>query len=110
MNLNTHHSSQAERQAAERKQALTQELLERYGPMVGGVELRAVLKFRTASAFYKSLNAGRLGVHVFHLEGRSGLFCMTAEIAEWMCSVSQKPSDAPPQPEDDEKPPEGDAP
>lgn len=76
----------------EQKNALHRELLERYGAMIGGAELRAVLKFRTPSAFYKALKLEKLGVHVFHLQGRRGLFCMTVDIADWMLAVSQKPS------------------
>lgn len=92
MNEKPPHSTDIELHFVDQKAALTKDLHERYGAMIGGAELRTVLKFRTASAFYKALKQGKLGVHVFRLEGRQGFFCMTADVVEWMLAVSQRPN------------------
>lgn len=60
------------------------EQVARYGPLIGGAELRQVLGFRTQDAFQKARAGGTLGVRVFTLAGRKGWFATTREACEWV--------------------------
>lgn len=64
------------------------ELLEMYGPMVSGRAVVAVLGFKSYSAFYKARHEEKLPVKVFDLEGRRGPFARTADVADWLESMS----------------------
>lgn len=68
---------------------LRSELLERYGAMVGGPELTKLLGFKTYAAFYRTWRAGDLGVQVFHIPGRRGLFALTQDVAAWMSQLAR---------------------
>lgn len=59
-------------------------LLEKYGPLMGGAELRRALGFRTPSAFAYAQRAGQLGIRVFDIPGRRGKFALTADVAAWL--------------------------
>jgi hypothetical protein len=58
--------------------------IHRYGPMIGGVELRQFLGFRTSSAFLKARSLGPIGLATFGLPGRQGQFALTAEACAWV--------------------------
>lgn len=73
---------------------LRSELLECYGPMVGGPELIKLLGFKTYTAFYRTWRAGDLGVQVFHIPGRRGLFALTQDVAAWMSQLARPASPA----------------
>ena len=59
-----------------------------YGPMVSGRAVVTVLGFKSYSAFYKARREEKLPVKVFDLEGRRGPFARTADIADWLESMS----------------------
>lgn len=65
-------------------------LVSRYGPLVGGHDLRKLLGFRTAAAMQRAVRQGLMRAPVFHLEGRRGLFAITSEIAEWLLQERAK--------------------
>jgi hypothetical protein len=61
-----------------------EEQTERYGPVVGGEALRSLLGFRTAAAFQKARLQGQVGVAVFGIPGRQGVFAVTQEACGWL--------------------------
>lgn len=63
---------------------LTDQLLSRYGPTLGGRDLYGALGFKTYAAFHRSKQRGEVGVNVFTLPGRRGWFALTANVAEWL--------------------------
>lgn len=67
---------------------LRSELLERHGALVGGPDLTKLLGFKTYAAFYRTWRAGELGVQVFHIPGRRGLFALTQDVAAWMSQLA----------------------
>src|SRR3546814_18378992 len=64
--------------------AWIEEQIDRYGPVVGGESLRSFLGFRTAAAFQKARLQGQVGVAVFGLPGRQGVFSVTQEACAWV--------------------------
>lgn len=64
--------------------SLDQQLLDQYGPTLGGKELYAALGFRSYSAFHRSMQLGELGINVFTLPGRRGWFALTTDVAAWL--------------------------
>jgi len=68
---------------------LDQQLLDRYGPTLGGKELYLALGFRSYSAFHRSKQLGELGINVFTLPGRRGWFALTTEVAAWLTEQSK---------------------
>lgn len=63
---------------------LAGQLLDQYGPALGGQDLYAALGFKTYAAFHRSKQRGEVGVHVFPLPGRRGWFALTMDVAEWL--------------------------
>lgn len=61
-----------------------EEQLSRYGPVVGGGALRSLLGFRTPAAFQKARLQGQIGIIVFALPGRQGVFAVTEEACRWV--------------------------
>lgn len=70
--------------SASEAKPLNEELLDRYGPTLGGKELYAALGFRSYGAFHRSKQLGELGINVFTLPGRRGWFALTTEVAAWL--------------------------
>jgi len=69
---------------------LKNQLLTRFGPVLGGRDLYAALGFKTYAAFHRSRQRGEIGVNVFSLPGRRGAFALTIAIAEWLESQAAK--------------------
>lgn len=69
---------------------LRSELLELYGPLIGGEELMRAAGFRTANAFKLAVRRGRVGFNVFQITGRRGQFARTSDVAEWLDSVGHQ--------------------
>ena len=63
---------------------LTRHMLLRYGSTMGGRELYNALGFKTYAAFYRSKQKGELGVTVFSLPGRRGLYALTTDVSHWL--------------------------
>lgn len=66
-----------------------EEQVNRYGPVVGGSDLRSLLGFRTAAAFQKARLQGQLEVLVFTMRGRQGMFAVTQEACRWVLAQRQ---------------------
>lgn len=62
----------------------TEMLVDRYGPLIGGRDLRELLGFRTAAAMQRAIRQHLLKAPVFHIQGRRGLFAITTEVAGWL--------------------------
>lgn len=75
--------TQSGQDVAARRQAL----LERYGAVVGGEELRHLLGYRSKTTFFRHQAAGTLQVRMQAIRGRRGLFASTEEVADWMESL-----------------------
>ena len=71
---------------------LRNELLELYGPLIGGEELMRAAGFKTANAFKLAIRRGRVGFHVFQITGRRGQFARTSDVAEWIDSIGHATS------------------
>lgn len=72
---------------------IEEKLFERYGALIGGAKLYAVLGFKTYSAFYRAKVIGELGVNVFQLQGRRGWFALTDDVAIWLQQQANKSTD-----------------
>jgi hypothetical protein len=59
-------------------------LREQYGYLLGHAQLREVLGYRTASAFQRASELGRVGLEMFTVPGRRGKFALSADVAEWL--------------------------
>ena len=70
---------------------LANNLISRYGPTLGGIELYGALGFKTYASFHRSQLRGELGVHVFKLSGRRGWFALTEDVAKWLNAQANKP-------------------
>lgn len=74
---------------APESKSLDEQLLDRYGPTLGGKELYAALGFRSYGAFHRSKQLGELGINVFTLPGRRGWFALTTEVAAWLAEQAK---------------------
>jgi hypothetical protein len=67
---------------------LTDELCKRYGPLIGGVDLIKALGYTNGQAFRQAHRYERLGVRVFNVPSRQGKYALTADVANWLATVS----------------------
>lgn len=67
---------------------LARALMERFGPLMGGADLRRALGFRSDVTFHRAARLGQLPVKVFKIEGRRGKYALTTEVAQWLCRIS----------------------
>lgn len=68
-------------------------MLQEYGPLMGGEDLRRALGYRTWSAFARAVRAEALLVKVFEIPGRRGRFALTQEVAEWLVQLRGQKTD-----------------
>lgn len=66
------------------QKSLGAQMLDRYGPTLGGKELYAALGFKSYASFHRGKQLGEISVNVFTLPGRRGWFALTTEVAEWL--------------------------
>ncbi len=71
---------------------LSNQLILRFGPTMGGQDLYTALGFKTYAAFHRSQQRQALGVHVFKLPGRRGWFALSVDIATWLMKQSNNQS------------------
>lgn len=60
------------------------QMLDRYGPLISGRDLRRVLGFQTAAGLRQAALRGVLPIPVFTLPNRKGRFAMTSEVSAWI--------------------------
>lgn len=68
----------------ENQSLLAQMLINQYGPILRGPELRNALGFDSAQAFLRAKRLKQLQVKVFSLPGRRGYFALTTDVAVWL--------------------------
>jgi len=66
--------------------ALENDLLSRFGPLVGQDDLRIVLGYPTMEAFRQAHARRQLPIPVFGLPNRRGKFALAKDIAQWLVS------------------------
>lgn len=60
------------------------ELLNQYGPLIGGHNLIRALGYTTGTAFRQAIQRKQLPIKVFELPNRRGRFAFTADLAAWL--------------------------
>lgn len=73
---------------------LAGQMLEKYGPLLRGVELYTALGFRTYAAFHRARENGRIGVRTFEVQGRRGVFALTNEVAAWLLKQANESAES----------------
>ena len=63
---------------------LSQDLTERYGPVLADEDLREVLGYRTSGALRQALARGAIDVPVFRLPQRRGHYALAKDVAIWL--------------------------
>ena len=71
---------------------LQQQLLEKYGPLLGGDDLARALGYRTSAAMKKAWREKAEKLNFFRIPGRRGLYCRTGDVATWFCGVASQPA------------------
>lgn len=64
--------------------ALAQDLLARWGPVMGSEAIAQALDFPSLSAFQRSVRRGWVALPLFSMEGRRGRFALTRDVAAWL--------------------------
>lgn len=68
------------------------DLIEKHGHLIGGVELMSVLGFRTMPAFRKAIRENRVGIEVFKMPGRQGKFALTKDVSNFLEKIRKEKS------------------
>lgn len=55
-----------------------------HGPLLQGSALYRALGYNTYAAFHRARQRGDIGVHIFPIVGRRGIFALTEEVANWI--------------------------
>lgn len=63
------------------------ELLERYGPIIGGAELYTSLGFNTYAMFRLAKEGGEIAIPIFKIPGRRDWYALTSDVANWLLSL-----------------------
>lgn len=76
------------------KSKIEEQLTTEFGPLIGGADLWKTMGFKSQGAFKRAQRNGLLGIKVFEIQNRKGLFALTHELAAWIDLVSgQKAED-----------------
>lgn len=70
------------------------ELLARYGAVMSGRDLRAILGYPSGDAFRHAAHRKTLPIPTFFLKGRRGRCAATRDVAHWMALLGQPGSDS----------------
>ena len=62
---------------------LENELLEKYGNVVGNSDLMHLLGFKSYSSFNRAVRMKFLEIDIFEIENRRGKFALTKDVAKW---------------------------
>jgi len=68
---------------------MAQLLVEQYGPILRGADLRNAMGFDSSQSFLRAKRLGLLTVKVFSLPGRRGYFALTTDVAAWLDSCAK---------------------
>ena len=64
-----------------------EQLVERYGEVIGGIDLATMIGFRTADGLRKAIQSNKIGLKTFRMPGRPGHFALTREVAVWLLQL-----------------------
>jgi hypothetical protein len=68
---------------------LNNELLNKYGPMVGGNDLYLALGFKTYGTFRLAKERGEIPIDVFKIPKRRDWYALTTDVSSWLLSLSK---------------------
>lgn len=74
--------------------SLEQDLLQRYGPMIGQDDLRQALGYASLAAFRQAYCRGQVPVPVFAISHRRGKYALVKDLALWLASMRLAVGDA----------------
>lgn len=74
--------------------SLEQDLLKRYGPMIGQDDLRQALGYASLAAFRQAYCRGQVPVPVFAISHRRGKYALVKDLALWLASLRPAVGDA----------------
>jgi hypothetical protein len=74
-------------------QNLLNDLMDRYGPMVGGKDLYLALGFKSYGAFRLANERNEIPIKIFKIPKRRDWYALTSDLAQWQLSLTQKPLD-----------------
>lgn len=66
---------------------LAQQLLNQYGPIIGGRDLYKALGFRSHASFRLANEQMKIPIAVYQLPGRRGWFARTGDLAFWLINL-----------------------
>lgn len=72
------------------RNSLEQQLMNEFGPIMGGRELVRALGYRTLPAFRRACRDGVLGLRVFNLPDRKGKFALTRDVADFIVKYAEQ--------------------
>lgn len=67
---------------------LSSELLNKYGPMIGGSDLYLALGFKTYGTFRLAKERGEIPIEIFKIPKRRDWYALTADLAQWLITLS----------------------
>ncbi|WP_217807044.1 hypothetical protein [Andreprevotia lacus] len=73
---------------------LERALIDRHGPMLPSRVLWKVLGYSSAAAWRQSIRRQTVPVPIFKLEGRSGYFALSRDVAQWMAQQRMTATEA----------------
>ena len=65
---------------------LSNELLNKYGPLIGGSDLYLALGFKT---FRLAKERGEIPIEIFKIPKRRDWYALTADLAQWLITLTQ---------------------
>lgn len=68
---------------------LYEDLLARYGPILGGADLAQAMGYRSLAAFRQARRRGQVEVALFTLPNRRGVFALGLDVARWLADAYQ---------------------
>ena len=67
--------------------SVEEELRSLHGRFMSGEDLWRELWFRNSASFRKAKSKGRLGLRVFSIPNRRGIFAYTSDVAKWLIDL-----------------------
>lgn len=74
---------------------LRKEFTDRYGPMIGGADLRRVLGYKSPDGFRLAIIRNQLGVATFVVPHRKGHFALSDDVAKWLAELRSTAANQP---------------
>jgi hypothetical protein len=77
---------------------LENQLMDQYGPLLGGGDLPKALGYPTMRAFQQAIVRGTIDVPIFAIEKRRGKFALVRDVATWLAKQRRNVAPADQQP------------